>query len=442
MKLSPSAAPRKSEAIVLLSWVETTPPPDFAVAKFSLRRRVRIASLSEMSKLARGYRSKNGGYNVNELNRLGIGLNSHALLIIRLPDSRALRIISRSLFLAMILLALPSIGSIILGAASSNAPLYQPGASGLKVPSILLRDLVDEGLIRKGHRGLVPNDSEGEFEFMRDAGIDLLTGADLRKKEVNEDRLLFDFVFATSLNGITLIDSVLKDGGLVIYSLGHDSSDELRLLRNFKIVYLRRFEDTIVAMRKSKASQNVNNPTANQVSCGVTPEKKMVALKGLEDVYLEPPREANQKSSFTSRKIKFLPDLLDDSLDEYQRRVFISDDSRAVDWFYKNYPMRDQEFDVYDLEYGNDGPLQGVSSWITKNVRRDDYVVMKAEAEVVEEMLKDKSLCLVDELFLECKNQWEDGEEEENGSKRAYWQCLELYGKVRDEGVAVHQWWY
>ncbi|KAL0454356.1 UNVERIFIED_CONTAM: hypothetical protein Slati_0774800 [Sesamum latifolium] len=75
-----------------------------------------------------------------------------------------------------------------------------------------------------------------------------------------------------------------------------------------------------------------------------------------------------------------------------------------------------------------------------KKVRHEDYVVMKAEAQLVEEMLKTKALCLVDELFLECDNQWQDGDEE-NGSKRAYWQCLALYGKVRDEGIAVHQWW-
>ncbi|KAI3445779.1 hypothetical protein Pfo_002444 [Paulownia fortunei] len=415
--------------------------------------------MKEMDKLARGYRAKNGGYDVNELNGVGIGLNSHTLLIIKLPDSRALRIISRSLFLAMVLLALPSLGSIIR--ASSNAPLYEPDADlgipdGFKILPILLRDLVDEGLIKKGHMGFVLGagirDIEDDFEFLRDAGIDLLTGADLRQNKVGEHQV-FDFVFAPSFRGIQLIDGILKDGGLVISPLGFDPSDELRLLRNFKIVYLRRFENTVVAMRKMAASSNgMANSAAKQVFCGFTPEKKKAALKGLEDVYLEPPRRAAlaKKSSFTSRKIKFLPDLLKDSLDEYPRRVFISDDPNALDWFYKNYPMRDQEFEVYHVEVGidNDGLLsRGVKpqetelDWITKNVRPEDYVVMKAEAQVVEEMLKDKTLCLVDELFLECKNQWEDGEEE-NGSKRAYWQCLTLYGKVRDEGIAVHQWWY
>lgn len=412
-----------------------------------------------MDKLARRYRAKNGGHDVNELNGVGIGLNSHTLLIIKLPDSRSLRIVSRSLFLAMVLLALPSIGSIMR--ASSNAPLYDPDAdsgipNGFKIQPILLRDLMDEGLIKKGHKGFVLGagirDIEDDFEFLRDAGIDLLTGADLRQNRVGEHQV-FDYVYSPSFRGIQLIDDILKDGGLVISPLGLDPSDELRLLRNFKIVYLRRFENTVVAMRKAVASSNsMPNSAAKQVFCGITPDKKKAALKGLEDVYLEPPRRAAlaRKSSFTSRKIKFLPDLLKDPLDEYPRRVFISDDSNALDWFYKNYPMRDQEFEVYDLEIviDNDGSSQGVkpqleleADWITKTIRPEDYVVMKAEAQVVEQMIRDKTICLVDELFLECKNQWQDGEEE-NGSKRAYWQCLALYGKVRDEGIAVHQWWY
>ncbi|KAK4401831.1 hypothetical protein Sango_0923800 [Sesamum angolense] len=284
-------------------------------------------------------------------------------------------------------------------------------ADGFDVLPILLRDLVEEGLIMKGHKGFVlatsMPETEDDFKFLKNAGIDLRTGADLRRRKLGE-RQVFDFVFMPSFHGIQLIDGVLKHGGLVISPLGPDPSSELRLLRNFKIVYLRRFKNTVIAMRKAGASLNSMVSTARkQAFCGVTPEKKRAALKGLEDVYLEPPRQAALAQS--SRKIKFLPDLLKDSLEEYPRRIFISDDLSAVDWFYKNYPRGNQEFE--------------------------------AEAEMVEEMLKDKTLCLVDELFLECKNQWQDGEDG-NGGKRAYWQCLTLYGKVRDEGIAVHQWWY
>ena len=393
-----------------------------------------------MDKFGRGYLPEKSNYNdVN--NGVGIGFNPDALLIIKLPDSRALRIMSRSLFFAIVLLALPSLFSMMRASAGKSA--FESGSisdssDGFRILPILLRDLVEEGLIKKGNKGFVLGatvaDIGDDYGFLKNAEIDLLTVADLQQKNVVEHQV-FDFVFATSLQGIQVVDSMIKANGLVISPLGRDPSTGLRLLSTYKIVYLRRFESTVVAMRKTGA---VSTSTKEALPCGATSDVKRAALKGLEDVYLEPPRRAvlEKKSSFMSRKIKFLPDLLKDSLDEYPRRMFVSDDSSAIDWLYNNYPMRHQEFEVLNI----DEPETGVSKLIRKNVRREDYVVMKAEAQAVEEMLKDETLFLVDELFLECKNQWQDGEGE-TGSKRAYWQCLALYGKVRDEGIAVHQWW-
>lgn len=402
-----------------------------------------------MDKFAgRGYLPVKNNY--NEMNGVEIGFNPDALLIIKLPDSRALRIMSRSLFFAMVLLALPSLFSMMrasAGASAYESASISDASEGFRILPVLLRDLVEEGLIRKGNKGFVLGATVGDighdFGFLKNSGIDLLTGADLQQKNVVEHQV-FDFVFATSLQGIQVVDSMIKENGLVISPLGRDPSTGLRLLSTYKIVYLRRFESTVVAMRKTGAS-SAGAATKEALPCGgATSDVKRNALNGLEDVYLEPPRRAvlEKKSSFMSRKIKFLPDLLKDSLDEYPRRVFVSDDSSAIDWLYNNYPMRHQEFEVLNMEVGsnNDGSETGASRLLRKNVRREDYVVMKAEAQAVEEMLKDETLFLVDELFLECKNQWQDGEGE-TGSKRAYWQCLALYGKVRDEGIAVHQWW-
>lgn len=380
--------------------------------------------------LGRGYRAKIGnGYDENEP-------NFQTLLIIKLPDSRLLRIMSRSLFLAIFLLALPSLITMMSGASPDSA-IDEPVADsdGFKILPVLLRDLLDEGLIKKGHKGFVlgaqATDIDPDLEFLKDAGADLLTG------DINAiEHRVFDFVFAPSFRRIQQFDGIVKeDRGLIISPLGHDM---LNQLSNYKIVYLRRFDITVVAMRKTAGASA--SSSAKRVLCGVTQEEKKTALNGLEDVYLEPPKQAAlkkklKKPKFTSRKIKFLPELLKISLDVYPRRIFISDEFSAIDWFYKNYPMRDEEFQIYSVEFGaktkNDGslPVKGVSSWLTEHVKLEDYVVMKADAQVVEEMLKDKTLCLVDELFLECKDQW------------AYWQCLALYGKVRDEGIAVHQWW-
>ena len=143
---------------------------------------------------------------------------------------------------------------------------------------------------------------------------------------------------------------------------------------------------------------------------------------------------------------------MDDSLENYPRRVFIDvafqDNKKignGIGWFAKNYPTRNKDFEMYMIEVVKDEsnnsdeeiPQEGMSDWLKKNVEEEDYVVMKAEIEVVEEILKNEAIKLVDELFLECKP---DGK----GNcrrRRAYWEFLALYGRLRDEGVAVHQWW-
>ncbi|XXG40479.1 hypothetical protein AAC387_Pa01g1186 [Persea americana] len=70
---------------------------------------------------------------------------------------------------------------------------------------------------------------------------------------------------------------------------------------------------------------------------------------------------------------------------------------------------------------------------------------MKAEVEVVEEIFLSKAIFLVDELIMECKHEGQTGKKKSKNmnmsSRRAYWECLYLYGKLREEGIAVHQWW-
>lgn len=75
-----------------------------------------------------------------------------------------------------------------------------------------------------------------------------------------------------------------------------------------------------------------------------------------------------------------------------------------------------------------------------KNVKKE-YVVKKVESEVAEEMIEKKAVCLVDEMFLECNNQWQDeGKKKNDKSQRAYLECMTLYERLGDEGVPVHQW--
>ncbi|KAG6409128.1 hypothetical protein SASPL_132160 [Salvia splendens] len=353
-----------------------------------------------MDKSGRARRIKSGGSDIDEPDEFETEMNYDAVFVVRLPDSRSLRVVSRSLFLAVVLLSLPSIGSIIR--AASNEGVISDWIENLP---LLLRDLEDEGLLAEGHRGFVAAADEVDFAFLRNAGVDFSVKADAHQ--------VFDYIYAPNFSGIELVEDAIHGGGLAIAPLGGDISAEIRLLRDFKIVYLRRINgNTVVAMRKNSAAVRYSGGRRGVICSGIGGgRKKEAALKGLD---LEPPR-AERESRFN-----YLPDLMEDPLDGYRRRVFVADEDGAVDWFYKNYPMRGQEFEVYGME--------GEWDW-----GAEDFVVVKAEARAAERMLREKTICVVDELFLDCR-------EEEEG--RAFWKCVELYGKIRSEGIAVHQWWF
>ncbi|KAL3514276.1 hypothetical protein ACH5RR_026993 [Cinchona calisaya] len=332
--------------------------------------------------------------------------------------------------------------------------------ASFKILPILFRDLVDEGLLKKGHKGLIVG--SGFNGLLKD--LDFLTDNDnnlvIQSNSIMQDKNLipneiFDFVFSFSFNNMKFVDRVLKKSGNVITQLSSNPSTMLQRQPNYRVAYLRRFQNIMVAMRKFGISNGSANSSRKPIACGITKEKSKVALKGLEDALLEPPRRTLLKSSNRMRMIKFLPDLLDDSLATQKRRIFISDEENDVEkWFKKNYPAKNQHFETYKLKvetYASQKlsgrsmtspPYLSIMDWLRNNVKEEDFVVMKAEAQVVEEMMKEKIMCLVDELFLECKNQWHDDDEaEQSENKRAYWQCLALYGSLRDQGAVVHQWW-
>ncbi|KAM7527551.1 hypothetical protein LguiB_030961 [Lonicera macranthoides] len=90
--------------------------------------------------------------------------------------------------------------------------------------------------------------------------------------------------------------------------------------------------------------------------------------------------------------MKFLPDLLGDSLESNQRRIFITDGKVYVEIY-------NLKVEIYDSETIPKGLGIGVSDWFVRNVKEEDYVVMKAEVEVVEEMIMKRKMYLVDKLF-------------------------------------------
>jgi hypothetical protein len=302
--------------------------------------------------------------------------------------------------------------------------------------------LGDEGLLKKEDKALIMSPPFG-FE----GGVSLLnwnTEVDLVVHE------FYDFVFTTSFEDAVSADRVLKINGVVAFPLSVDDSSDagFRKQSNYKVVYLRRYDSIFVALRKIGLENSLVDNSPKRRLCQFATVAKINALKGLEDALLEPPRQDSDEANKNYLKINYLPELLGDSLEGYRRRVFIGvglhdENKAAIEWFERNYPKKGTKFQMHSLQVAPeepDVPQTDFSAWLSKHVREDEYVVMKAEANVVEQMMRKKTICLVDELFLQCDNEWWQTRQRKK-SGRAYWECLALYGRLRDEGVAVHQWW-
>ncbi|GAV66820.1 hypothetical protein CFOL_v3_10330 [Cephalotus follicularis] len=395
----------------------------------------------------------------------GIGLQTDTYLIIKLHDSWVLRLLARSFLLALFIVSLPWLGSILGGSSNTNYDSAIDKAQVMagsdpvhnKLLPLLFRDLSNEGLLKFGDKALfICNGEKLAFDdpqILNEKDTDFISISDVGQQESipNES---FDFILTSDFNQATeFIDRTLRIGGIAVVKLSENPSFGFNKPSNYKIVYMRRFSTMILAMKKTNYAEG--NKATQRKLFGYASEAKKAALKNLEDVLLEPPRAASGRSSRYLKRTRFLPNLMGDSLESYPRRVFIDvglperDGGSGTRWFAKNYPTRNLNFDVYNIETVTEEssgkevpqlPEIGMSNWLRKNVKEDEFVVMKAEAEVVEEMVKSKAIELVDELFLECKPQGHNGKGI-NGSRRAYWECLALYGKLRDEGVAVHQWW-
>ncbi|KAH7524760.1 hypothetical protein FEM48_Zijuj06G0153500 [Ziziphus jujuba var. spinosa] len=380
-------------------------------------------------------------------------------LIVRLPNSRVSKLLARSMFLALFIVTfhwiLPSNIPPGLVSAAAESESAQVGtnvvdAINMEILSLFFRDLKNEGIFKAGKNAAFMSSRIDQTIFslniINDNKIKIISSQDSnRQNSIPNDT--FDFVFVSMFAGNSeFIDRTLKVGGIVALHLSKNPSTWFQKPSNYKIVYFRRFDSTVMAMRKTSHAEN-GSATQRRL-CEYAKEAKKAALNKLEDVLLEPPRAASGKSRRYLKKTRYLPDLMGDSLESYPRRVFIdvglpeNDGGSDSGWFAKNYPTRNKDFEIYKIESvteessGKEAAQIGMSEWLKRNVKEEEYVVMKSDAEVVEEMVKSETIRLVDELFLECKPQGKA-----NSSRRAYWECLALYGQLRDEGVAVHQWW-
>ncbi|CAN4122375.1 unnamed protein product [Withania somnifera] len=350
--------------------------------------------------------------------------NRTHMVTIKLNHLWVLKLISQILILGLVILSFPWINTVIRGLTS----IYGYTNVSKEVLPFYQRRLLKTGdrllLITNGNEDVIYNS-----QVTRDYNMDLISLSNLARKEEAYDVALFPY---DSFKSVDFIDRTLKVGGIVVHQINNDNFIiTFSPPSIYKVVYVRKFHSMIIAMRKTSSFVSVKSTTIHhhRKSFNFGPKAKEDALKKLEDVLLEPPRAASEKSSRYLKKTRYLPDLMDIPLESYLQRVFI--DVGLLD---KNENSGDSMAKEPSL------PLIGMSDWLEKNVKENEYVVMKAEAEVVEEMVRNKAIKLVDELFLECKHQGlKKGDE--NRSRRAYWECLSLYGTLRDEGVAVHQWW-
>ncbi|XP_064941164.1 uncharacterized protein LOC135594669 isoform X1 [Musa acuminata AAA Group] len=405
-------------------------------------------------------------------------------LVISLPHPRVLRVIARSVLVTVAILAYPWLRSMLPrdGTCSLLSP-HRWTDDPFLLP-MLLRDLRREGLLVAGasdgalflgnpgsrlafvkQNKMRPVMSEASRMAVRDRSVDFVLAAD-------------DFCDASFM----FVERILRVGGVTIVRLSSDPWHTFNFPANYRIVYIRRFGSTIVGIKKTAHAIALKDANADEFMGSRTgrklltlpesmemlngledenaadfigthigrkllavPESIIGVLNGLEDALLEPPSD-RKASTRAMKRTRFLSNLLAGSLNEYSRRVFVDvgmPGRATIDkWFNKHYPKRNSEFEIIKLDVVGEvkyaSVASGIAGWLSKNLKEEEYVVMKAEAEVVEDMVREGATGLVDELFLECKTQWH---KQGKGRRRAYWECLALYGKLRDEGIAVHQWW-
>eukprot|EP01018_Ginkgo_biloba_P030230 Gb_17852 [translate_table: standard] len=548
--------------LVWPSWVETIPLQGFALVKL-----VPIFPLCFPSKMsfALGFGKRgNKVFHREKVIRSGSSNSAHTQVSTTMPpsdrefkmniiitssDCMIMRVVARSIFLAMALAAVPffyaasdntvcdsvdcgfinvnhetSIGNTVMvnlnehynvkaNNMENNIKQWPTTHDKVQMFSNIFQGLMAEGLLRTGQKALCIGVSKEEKEInagIQDSlGFDMILEEDIEKHAFPE--YSFDFEFTTMVDidsfPVAEIERTLKLGGVAAIHLSLKKQSDLmvaspsntivQLLPNFKIVYVRRFDalglDTIIAFRKMHHAVDYIPMLVKKTNqCPITDQKR-AAMKRLEQILLEQPRASWIESKQNLNNIQYVPNILGYPSNS-TGYVYIdiganSYKSSIGAWFQSHYPKQKHKFDIFAIEadgsfgkhyadhpevqfvpyaawiknesltFGSyDGQNQqtvgpsvkpkfsrvrgfDLATWLMKTVTADDYVVMKmdvggSEFQILPRMLKTGAICLVDELFLECHY-----ESTYKKHRRAYWECLALYGMLREEGVLVHQWW-
>ncbi|XXG40480.1 hypothetical protein AAC387_Pa01g1187 [Persea americana] len=268
---------------------------------------------------------------------------------IRIFDRRPIfMMIARSVLLFVIIASFLWIGSI-LRRSTAISNFYRLPIDGQMSFAMLFQDLANVGLLTPGDRAVIL--SQGDCQHVLISGdLDLhpISGTDDQRSRSLHDNTL-DFVFSHGLDALTeeFIAGALKIGGIAAVQVTDDMSDSFRIPLDFKIVYLRRLDPIVLAMRQTGRAAGGSASLTRQRRRPLLAEDstKRGAVEGLEDLLLEPPRVAAVRSHRYQKRTKYLPDLTGDSLDRYARRVFVNVESSGNNgggrrWFEENYPTK------------------------------------------------------------------------------------------------------
>ncbi|CAK8530327.1 unnamed protein product [Lathyrus sativus] len=177
-----------------------------------------------------------------------IALNPHNSIVIRIPDTKVLRILSRSLFLVIILVALPFIGNILNGFSFTSSS-HSFVASKFE----FLHDMAEKGIYKNDDKTLIVSPPNG-FGF---EGIDVVMDNDYERKRLFLDES-YDFVFASNSSDVEFVDRIVKMGGIVVMlnSLRDKPSKcAFKEQLHYRVVYFRSYGSSmIVALRKTSSA--------------------------------------------------------------------------------------------------------------------------------------------------------------------------------------------
>ncbi|KAF0933108.1 hypothetical protein E2562_013845 [Oryza meyeriana var. granulata] len=171
-------------------------------------------------------------------------------VVIRLPDPRVLRVIARSVLLTVALLSLAWLRA---AEAPARRRAGDDACGAALQAGLLLRDLRREGLLAPGARAVfLGADGDCHHHPALRQDDDAVRHITLRELLMTGDLsvdLVLDFgYFDKDGDRVGFVDRALKDGGIFAVPIG--SASAFRLPPNYRVVYIRRFTETLVGIKK------------------------------------------------------------------------------------------------------------------------------------------------------------------------------------------------